>query len=33
MSSETGSKNLNSFAFETIDERDKLNENRLVGEN
>ena len=32
MSSETGSKNLNSFAFETIDERDKLNENRLVGD-
>ena len=33
MSSETGRSKLESFAFETIDERDKLDENRLVGEN
>lgn len=33
MSSEVGKAKLESFAFETIDERDKLEENRLVGEN
>ena len=33
LSSETGKTKLEAFAFEIIDERDKLIENRLIGEN
>lgn len=33
LSSSTGREKLESFAFETVDERYKLDENRLVGEN
>lgn len=33
ISTESGKEKLESFAFEIIDERSKLEENRLVGEN
>lgn len=33
LSSESGKAKLKAFAFEIIDEREKLEENRLVGEN
>lgn len=33
LSSESGKAKLEAFAFEVIDEREKLEENRLVGEN
>jgi hypothetical protein len=33
VSNEKGKQRMNDFAFEVIDERDKLQENRLIGEN